>query len=697
MTDYISFFAKLPRTHKFVYLIGLIGVLVGTLGIKLSQDAGMITFFDNVHWTFGTFAAAVLSALGYIRNRSSKTSLWFFIGFSGYALGQIVWDIQILLSYSGFPTVSDLFYLWLGPSLCIALFYEVTSHNEKVSKPTFLLDLSALSIAALTLVLVSYLPRGEGIDNLSMSVMLSYPVTLIIPVIMLLLMIPSMRLHINTSLSLFLIGMGITAWSWMHWNSMALDGLTAGGSWSNIGFSVAILISGLAVSNWRLQFSVNERFNRFNEACLRVFPIITVVLSSLAILIVSSDSLSTALTKELVYIGAGIVTLLAIVRQSHLLQNRESVQKETLDRLTLATIHNGIGIWDWNLESMEMVWDDSMFQLYRIRREDFSGAVDAWERSLHPDDKAASEEAVELALLGKRPFDTEFRVIWPNGEIRYIKAVAKIFFDDKGKALRMLGTNIDITKLRMAEDEIATKDKLLIVQSRHAAMGEMISMIAHQWRQPLSAISATSINLQVKLSLADLDAIQPEIGESFTKGLQSIDKFVSSLTNTIDDFRDFYKPNKKPSCILLEDIIEDTLEIVRSSLNSMNIKIEKEYTSSEKINVYRNELMQVILNIIKNAEDNFVENSIEKPVISIKTEENTISICDNGNGIPDAVMAKIFEPYFSTKDEKNGTGLGLYMSKIIVEKHHNGKLTALNTDPGVCFIIELGTIAEIKV
>jgi diguanylate cyclase (GGDEF)-like protein/hemerythrin-like metal-binding protein/PAS domain S-box-containing protein len=119
--------------------------------------------------------------------------------------------------------------------------------------------------------------------------------------------------------------------------------------------------------------------------------------------------------------------------------------REQKERLELATLHNGIGIWDWNLQTMEMVWDDSMFSLYHLRREDFSGVVDAWEKSLHPEDRERAEQEVQDALNGIKPFDTEFRVIWQNGEIHHIKAVAKVFRDDHGKPLRMLGSNIDIT------------------------------------------------------------------------------------------------------------------------------------------------------------------------------------------------------------------------------------------------------------
>jgi PAS domain S-box-containing protein len=129
----------------------------------------------------------------------------------------------------------------------------------------------------------------------------------------------------------------------------------------------------------------------------------------------------------------------------------ESALRESEERLALASLYNGVGIWDWNLLTLEMVWDESMYALYHMRKEDFSGAVDAWEKSLHPDDRERGEREVQAALAGEKPFDTEFRVVWPNGEVRHIKAVAKVFRDADGKPLRMLGTNIDITDRKQVE------------------------------------------------------------------------------------------------------------------------------------------------------------------------------------------------------------------------------------------------------
>lgn len=339
-TDF-SFFIHLPPINKIIFFIGLIGIIVSTAGIHLVHDESLIQFFDNIHWTFGTAAAAILAGLGYHKNRFSnmrKIAYWFFLGFSGYAIGQIVWDIQTVFFYDAFPSPSDLFYLWLGPCISIALFYEIRSQNKKINESVFWLDLLALSVAALTLILVSYLPRSGKLDVLSMTVLVSYPITLLIPVLMVILLIPSMRLRFDYKLFLFLIGITVTASSWMHWNSMALDGITINGSWFNITFSIAILIAGLVVSDWKLTISDNKKFDRGSEALLRFLPLITVIFSSIAIIIVGTNPGVSGLTERLVYFGAAIVIVLAIIRQGRQLREREQLLEAQSEILKSANL-----------------------------------------------------------------------------------------------------------------------------------------------------------------------------------------------------------------------------------------------------------------------------------------------------------------------------------------------------------------------
>ncbi|NOR58681.1 MAG: hypothetical protein GQ474_09190 [Sulfurimonas sp.] len=239
------------------------------------------------------------------------------------------------------------------------------------------------------------------------------------------------------------------------------------------------------------------------------------------------------------------------------------------------------------------------------------------------------------------------------------------------------------TRVNQEVEKNKTQQQTMFEQSRLAQMGEMISMIAHQWRQPLASISSISSTLSFDVMMDNYKK------EFFAARLDSIADLSQHLSRTIDDFRNFYKPNKQKVALKLEKVISTSLNIIKSSLISENIEITEEYNSKDEIEVYESELSQVILNIFKNAQDNFKEKQTKDPYIKITTENRTISICDNGGGIPEDIIEKIFDPYFSTKDEKNGTGLGLHMSKTIVEEHHNGKLSVENTGDGACFIIEM--------
>jgi signal transduction histidine kinase len=241
------------------------------------------------------------------------------------------------------------------------------------------------------------------------------------------------------------------------------------------------------------------------------------------------------------------------------------------------------------------------------------------------------------------------------------------------------------------------KDQKLFQQSRLAQMGELISMIAHQWRQPLSTISSTVINMQAKIQMGRFDFERKEdiiaCQEFLEEKLENIDGYVQGLSTTIDDFRNFYNPNKERKVISINEPIEKSLDIIKNSLLSKGIRLETVYQSSKMFAMADSELMQVFLNILKNAEDNFKEKELNHPTIVVKTYDIKDGVCveisDNGGGIPHEIITKIFDPYFSTKNEKNGTGLGLYMSKTIIEEHHDGMLEVENRGEGVTFIITI--------
>ncbi len=232
------------------------------------------------------------------------------------------------------------------------------------------------------------------------------------------------------------------------------------------------------------------------------------------------------------------------------------------------------------------------------------------------------------------------------------------------------------------------KTNQLIQQSKLAQMGEMISMIAHQWRQPLTAITATANTISLQVHLYDKISNKELLEE-----VKLISEYSQHLSSTIDDFRNFYKPNKTKEYVSFAEVVDKTINIIYSSYEEKSIKLVKNYMSKEKFDTYPSQLSQVILNLLKNAEDVLLEKNKKNPKVIINTyctEDSCIlEICDNGGGIKKEYLDKVFDPYFSTKIKKDGTGLGLYMSKTIIEDHCNGKLEIENTNEGALFRISI--------
>ena len=274
-----------------------------------------------------------------------------------------------------------------------------------------------------------------------------------------------------------------------------------------------------------------------------------------------------------------------------------------------------------------------------------------------------------------------------NGEEYWELATIVPVNDEKGNIVNYLGIKQEITQQVRLKQEIKEQEEIMIAQSRHAAMGEMISMIAHQWRQPLSVIAMCANNMLVDIELETVD------NDTLQENMNEIIGQTEELSKIIDDFKNFFRPEKEAEDVLIVEIFDEAFKVIGKSLQNNDVEVVTDFDNGRTIWTYSRELMQVFINIIKNAKEALVENREDNRKITISTKEDTqeitINICDNGGGIPTRIISKIFDPYFSTKDEKSGTGLGLYMSKTIIEKHLKGKLEVYNKNGGACFKIEL--------
>lgn len=235
------------------------------------------------------------------------------------------------------------------------------------------------------------------------------------------------------------------------------------------------------------------------------------------------------------------------------------------------------------------------------------------------------------------------------------------------------------------DQEAKEKERILSHQSKLASMGEMIGNIAHQWRQPLTALATILINIELffqkdKLTKERLESKIVEANEQ-----------ISYMSKTIDDFRDFFGSKKELQNEQISSIIDSAKNLMSASLKNHNIALHVKIEDDFIVEVFSNEIAQALLNIISNAKDMLVEREIQNAKIFINTFLNdgikTLTISDNAKGIQIEPIEKIFEPYFTTKHAKSGTGIGLYMAKIIIEKNNNAKIDVKNTQDGALFSI----------
>ena len=240
-------------------------------------------------------------------------------------------------------------------------------------------------------------------------------------------------------------------------------------------------------------------------------------------------------------------------------------------------------------------------------------------------------------------------------------------------------------KIKQIELEKQRNETILINQSKLASMGEMIGNIAHQWRQPLTHLSYIIMNLKAAHENDKLDKryLQKKTDEATTQ--------IEFMSHTIDDFRNFFKVSKQKESFGLVSCINESVTLLKESFKSLDIELKFNYEEDLKVKTFKGELSQVIFNLLNNAKEEFIRREIKEPKLLVnliqKNNNAIIQISDNAGGIDEKIIKKIFEPYFTTKDK--GLGIGLYMSKTIIEKNIEGKLEVENIKDGVLFSITL--------
>ena len=366
--------------------------------------------------------------------------------------------------------------------------------------------------------------------------------------------------------------------------------------------------------------------------------------------------------------------------------------KQLSSRLALAVQAGGVGVWEYNIRTNKLLWDEQMFALYGIREADFSGAYQAWLTGVHPDDRERGGEEISKAISGEKEFDTEFRVLWPDGSIHTIKALAVVHRDNAGEPLQMIGTNWDITAQKQIEEEIIKARNE--AEQANLAKSEFLSRMSHELRTPMNSILGFA-------QLMEMGDLIP----AHKKGVIHILNSGRHLLNLINEVLDLSRIEAGMLSLFLEPVgiypvIIEMIDMVRPLANARQIELNLANSPGAHLFVKsdRQSLRQVLLNLLNNA----IKYNREGGTIVVKSETKApnisgvvhlrISISDTGYGISPEDISKLFKPFVRVgmgKAIAEGTGLGLALVKKLMEAMGGAIGVESVMDEGTTFWIEL--------
>ncbi|MES1982169.1 MAG: EAL domain-containing protein [Pseudomonadota bacterium] len=436
----------------------------------MARDTAWVTFFDNLHWSAAFFSAAILGWIGYRASTAHRaTHRWLAIALTGYALGQVCWDIQTAVGYNGFPATSDIFYLWLGPCFAYGMLRLLFDLIEPQQRIPVLLDASALTLAFIIFVLVVYLPERGDTALLPLTILIIYPVTLFAACCIAVITAAELRLRLSWQWLTLFLSLIATAVCWMEWNFLSLDGTTVPGAWLNFFFSFAGFGLGIGALVWGPERTSNAKYDRLCEGFLRILPLVNVLLSCLAIVLANSLSGMPDSVEMLVNLVAPIVIIMAMYRQGLSLEERdqliesqmarnvaEDALRESEQRWRFALESAGEGVWDWNIPASEVTFTKQWKEMLGHTEEEIGTGLHVWSERVHPEDLPRSLADLHAYLDGEtETFSNEHRMLCKDGSYKWILTRGMITNRSAdGTPLRVIGTHTDITTRKLTEDTI---------------------------------------------------------------------------------------------------------------------------------------------------------------------------------------------------------------------------------------------------
>jgi PAS domain S-box-containing protein len=332
-----------------------------------------------------------------------------------------------------------------------------------------------------------------------------------------------------------------------------------------------------------------------------------------------------------------------------------------------------LGYWDWNLKTDKLDVNQKWLDILGLSEKDITHTKDDWEKRIFPEDLEKVFAVVQEAISQNRAFTVEFRMQHKKGHYVWIEGAGSIIEKQSGKPVRACGTHKEITDRKKDEQKLVQESKL-------SSMSEMIGNIAHQWRQPLSLISTSASGVKIKKEYGMLQ------DEELLEACDTIDNTAQHLSQTIDEFSAFIQGDSQKTIFNLKEEIENFKSLIDTAVHKNNIQLELFCEDGIEIESFPNELLQCLINIFNNSKEAFIENQIEesKRFITIECikKDNTeieIRFKDSAGGVSDEVLSKIYDPYFTTKHQTQGKGLGLHVTRNLVVELMNGSIHMNNT------------------
>jgi PAS domain S-box-containing protein len=360
------------------------------------------------------------------------------------------------------------------------------------------------------------------------------------------------------------------------------------------------------------------------------------------------------------------------------------------ERLSLATRTASIGIWDLDLRSFQAVWDDLCFEIFGISKM-MHVSYDVFAERIHPEDLAEVEACLKRTIQGKKQELVEYRVIRPDGSVRHVSSAEAAVMDESGNVVRVVGTAVDITERRQMESQIEASKEQMLASARLSALGMMAGGVAHEINNPLSIIHASAADLQrrikhegaVPLKIAERDSAR------ILHTANRITKIIKSMRHLA---REGSHDRVRPTLVF--KIVDETLEVCKERFKDHGVHLLlPSIDPALSVSCREVQIEQVLLNLLQNAFDAVVEQPEEKEKwirldVAPFDDRVEFSVTDSGPGIPPELRTKIMEPFFTTKEVGKGVGLGLSLSRKIVEEHGSRlELTEKSGHP--CFSFNL--------